>query len=246
MRDEFLAALKSQNTLMKNDNKAGHQWRYTNKRKREKTFQAARKKDNRYTNCVDGVQWALKTVGVPSSALQWYGSRGIVWCTPDAEREARKYFDIIKVKTKTVKQCVDSGILQPGDVLTYTTLSHTNAYYSDGRSFDSGHAYCEEQGEDAKFIKWIGSTPYKGYKVAYILRLKEKVVYRVQVGAYTVKENAEKRCAEVKAASGYDCFIENTDMYRAYCGSFENKKNAEKRAEELREDGIENAFVTAK
>jgi len=43
----------------------------------------------------------------------------------------------------------------------------------DGKSFDAGHAYCKESGEGAKFIKWIGTTPYQGYQIAYVLRLKD-------------------------------------------------------------------------
>ena len=244
MKAKFIAAMKRLNTVMKNDNAAGHQWRYYNNKRSESTFEATRKAGKYYTNCMGGVSFAAKEAGIPAAALDWYGGRGkIVWLNKNAEKNCRKYFDIIAVRSKTVKQCIEKGILQPGDVVTYMTITHTNAYYADNRSFDSGHAYCSGSGEGAAYKKWIGTTPYKGYKVAYILRPKTAAMYRVQVGAYTEKANADSRVLEVKGRSGFDCFTEHTDIYRVYCGSFTNKANAESRAADLAAAGVEGAFI---
>lgn len=76
--------------------------------------------------------------------------------------------------------------------------------------------------------------------------------YRVQVGAYQKKGNADNRAAYVKdltkydrienykkpnhkVREGYDCFIERgTDgIYRVFCGSFTIEANAEARSAEL-------------
>lgn len=61
-----------------------------------------------------------------------------------------------------------------------------------------------------------------------------KVIYRVQVGAYKKRENAEIKLRQVSAA-GVDCFI--TDMqegyYRVQCGAYSIKANAEARRNSL-------------
>lgn len=173
---EFIAEMVYMDALMKDDLKAGKKWKYRNKNtsKNSKTFDEARAKNNRYINCVSGVQWALIRSGaVPSDrkAIQWYGNKGIVWCNPHAEADAKKYFHIIDVN-KTVKQAIADGTLQPGDIITYKTLSHTNAYIGNGLFFDSGHAYCSGSGEGAEFKSWTGSAKYNAYKVAKLLRLK--------------------------------------------------------------------------
>ena len=69
--------------------------------------------------------------------------------------------------------------------------------------------------------------------------------YRVQIGAYTKKNNATSRQKAVKAKTGFDCFVERgTDkMYRVYCGSFSVKTNAEKRVSDLKKSGVTGAFV---
>lgn len=174
-RDKLVTALTQMNRLMKEDNKNGHQWVYTNHLHRGKTFQRARKNGNYKTNCCDGVHWGCKLAGIPDEALCWYGSRGrIAWCGENAEKEARKVFNIIPIMgRKTVRQLYQQGLLEPGDILTYMAFSHTNAYLGDKKSFDSGHAYCDKQGELAPFKRWKGSLAHKNDRVGYILRIKE-------------------------------------------------------------------------
>jgi hypothetical protein len=57
----------------------------------------------------------------------------------------------------------------------------------------------------------------------------EKILYRVQVGAYGVKKNAEDQLAKVKAAGFSDAFIAVVDdkLYRVQVGAFSIKTNAE-------------------
>lgn len=175
---ELCGYLVRMDLIVRDDIKAGKKWTYRNKNtsKNAKTFDAARKDNNRHINCVSGVQWGLIGSGaVPADrkAIQWYGGADrIVWVGKDAEKNCKKHFHVIRVGNKTVKQAIKDGTVVPGDILTYVRLSHTNAYLGNGLSFDTGHAFCSGSGEGAEFKHWIGATPYQGYKIAYILRLK--------------------------------------------------------------------------
>lgn len=242
---QVIASAKALNTQMKADNKAGHQWRYYNGRRSENTFEKTRRAGKYYTNCMGGVVFTYKDAGIPGSALDWYGSMGkIVWTASGAEKAAKKYFNIISVRNKTVKQCIEDGTLQPGDIVTYMSMSHTNMYLGNGKSFDAGHAYCSGSGEGAPYTKWIGTTPYKAYKVAYIFRLKKPSMYRVQVGSYSRQDYADKKVAQVAQRTGLKCFQEQTDKIRVYCGSFEQEANAEAQKKLLLDAGFEGTFVT--
>lgn len=74
--------------------------------------------------------------------------------------------------------------------------------------------------------------------------------YKVIVGSYGVKANAEKRQAELKE-KGFNSFllIESKDfsfnLYRVVCGSFTNKANAEKQKQELLNKGLD-SFIEYK
>ncbi len=65
-------------------------------------------------------------------------------------------------------------------------------------------------------------------------------IYRVQVGAYTNRENAEKKLRQI-SATGTDCFV--TDMqggyYRVQCGAYTIRGNAERKAAELKNMGFD-------
>lgn len=66
-----------------------------------------------------------------------------------------------------------------------------------------------------------------------------RVIFRVQVGAYTNKDNAERMVA-LLASSGYGAFIDGKDgSYKVICGAFSFKENAEKRVKELISKGFE-------
>jgi len=61
-------------------------------------------------------------------------------------------------------------------------------------------------------------------------------LYRVQVGAFSLKSNAEKLMSELKS-KGYSAFISSTDLHRVQMGAFSVKNNAERLAGELRAKG---------
>ena len=124
--------------------------------------------------CTKLRQLAAYAAGVPKKALCWYLQRGkVVWLNNHAEADAKEYFDIIKVGNKTLNQCIKDGTVVPGDILGYMTLSHTNAYPMPGFTFDSGHLWCEDKGEGAKYTRWVGPLAYGNYKISYIFRIKK-------------------------------------------------------------------------
>ena len=62
--------------------------------------------------------------------------------------------------------------------------------------------------------------------------------YKVQIGAYTVKANAEKRLAAVKAA-GFEAILKYEDGYwRVQCGAFSVRSNAEALQKRLKGKGF--------
>lgn len=231
IHEKYMDAMAYMDKTMKADNAAGHTWKYCNVTgHKAKDFESARKQGKYLLNCVDGVQWACRIAGIPSSALAWYGSRGIAWCGTNAQANAKKYFQIIKVGNKTVRQCLTEGLLCEGDILTYVSLSHTNAYYKDGKSWDSGHAFCtRSSGEHVPFTKWIGSLRYPTLKVSYILRIKDRKHYRVQAGAYKSESMAKEKQKLLSTKFKINSTIKIEDgMYKIQLGYFDGKENAEK------------------
>lgn len=242
LHQKYMQALAYMNKTMKADNAAGHQWKYCNNTsKKAKGFQQARKQQKYLINCVDGVQWACKIAGIPGSALAWYGNGGIVWCGKDAKKQAKKYFEIIKVG-KSVKQCYDKGLFCQGDILLYQNIAHTNAYYQNGKSFDSGHAYATGSGEGARFNKWIGTLSHKNDVVAYIFRIKDRKHYRVQAGAYTDQTELNKQINFIKSKGFNVALIAEDGMTKIQVGYFSGKENAEKLVQKLAKKGI-NSFI---
>lgn len=67
--------------------------------------------------------------------------------------------------------------------------------------------------------------------------------YRVIVGSFTIKSNAEKLIEKLKD-HGYSAFIatfkkDGVNYYRAVAGSFKERKNADKQVEKLKKEGYE-------
>lgn len=239
--ERFLAELTNMDSVMRQDAANGKPFRYCNVgKKKEKDFDTARAKNNRRLNCVDGAQWGLLRAGVIGStrrAIQWYFSKGkIVYCSKTAEADVAKYFNVIDFKGKTVKQAIADGSLQPGDIVSYLAMAHTNVYMGNKKSFDSGHAYCSESGEEAIFNKWIGTTPYQGYKIGVVLRLKKKTVktYRVRTGIFTMSINVLNMKRKIKSKLDLECFTEkHDDGTHVFCGSFNTKAKANERVKQL-------------
>ncbi len=70
------------------------------------------------------------------------------------------------------------------------------------------------------------------------------VLYRVQTGAFSVKENAEAQLAKVKAA-GFNAFVTQTDgLYKIQVGAFGVRANAEAMAAKLEAAGFSTYIIT--
>lgn len=233
---------------MLKDLDAGHQWEYAGSG--ERTFAKARKKGVYKANCSGGVYWILRNAGVipDSYSCNWYGTiGGFKWLTANAQVEARKYFDIIDIHTKTVNQCIKDGTLHPGDIICYETFSHTNMYLGNNTSFDSGHNNCHGSGNGAKFYRWVSPLTCGGYKIAQIMRIKENVAvpaattsvqYRVQAGSYLIKDNAYNMMTKVKA-KGFDAQIVTVNgEYVVQLGVFGSKTNADNLVAKAKDSGI--------
>ncbi len=238
-REKYLTCLKYMNKTMKADNAEGHQWSYCNvTSKKAKGFEQARKQGKYKLNCVDGCQWGLLLTGeVPSSALAWYLSNGkIVWCSSNAKANCKKYFEIIHIGgKKTVKQLVKNGTLIPGDIIGYMNMAHTNCYYGNNKSFDSGHAFCSGSGEGARSKKWLGSLRYGSSKVSYILRLKSRIRYRVQCGAFSDLGTMAQVEAALKNAGFATTRVSEDGYVKLQAGLFDNKDNATKLMNRIKE-----------
>lgn len=75
--------------------------------------------------------------------------------------------------------------------------------------------------------------------------VQEGVIYRVQVGAFSKKANADRKLQAVKAAGFTDAFIACVDgkLWRVQVGAFSVKANAEKRLAEVQAAGF-TGYVT--
>lgn len=233
------------------DNAAGDWWAYWNTKRSKSTFWKTRIAKLFITNCMGAVSFAMQDIGIPATALRWYGTKGGVHFLDDkARKEAEKYFDFIEVKKKTVDQCIADGTIIPGDTITYMTMSHTNIYLGVGLSYDGGHAFCRGSGEGARYEKWIGPTPYGSAKVATVVRIKDgnrrlKTVYRVQINAFDSERKAIACKARCKKKTGLEAFHEKMEdgKWHVFCGSFDSEDGAEERKVFVREHGYPKAFI---
>ena len=74
---------------------------------------------------------------------------------------------------------------------------------------------------------------------------KSDVLYRVQVGAYSVRSNADNMLTKIKA-KGFDAFITQVDgMYKVQVGAYSVKANADAQLKKIKNAGFD-AFITTK
>ena len=235
------------------DIKAGKNWEYHNPSKYlEEQWSNALKNNKRACNCALLARWALKEAGlIPQDTKIFYGKLGgtIQWGSGTKEAVTATC-DLISVQNRTVQELINDGTLQPGDIVTYVDLQHTNIYAGGGKWYDAGHAYCSGSGEGAIYKSWYGEGKYNNQKVGYIIRAKGNEesnkpageMYIVQAGAYTKRANAEARVQKLKAA-GFNAFIKFEDnFYKIQAGAYEIKENAEKQVSKLKAAGF-TAFI---
>lgn len=216
---------------LKADISDGHDWEYRNPAKYlEEQWSKALKKGKRACNCALLARWAMKEAGlIPQDTGIFYGKLGggIQWGA-GTKAAVTKTCDLIKVGDKTVKQLIASGDLQPGDIVTYVDLQHTNIYAGNGKWYDAGHAYCNGTGEGAIYKSWHGAGQYDNQRVGYIIRRRTgNNEYIVQVGVFVSKANAEKLFRKLKK-KGFDAIVKKRNgQWIVQCGAFSVKANAE-------------------
>lgn len=172
---KLCAACVRLNQWLLDDIKAKKPWHYDNKIPSESTFWLTRKVKKYHTNCMGGAAFAMKESGLPTSCCSWYGQKGggIRWLNSHAEKDLRKYADLISIQNKTVKKAMEDGTICPGDILTLVEINHTFIYLGNGLFYDSGHAYCKQKsGDGAPYVEWIGGIYWSSYHIGYIIRLK--------------------------------------------------------------------------
>lgn len=74
---------------------------------------------------------------------------------------------------------------------------------------------------------------------------KPTIIYRVQVGAYSKKENADIMCAKIRGLEGYaGAYVRLINgLYKVQVGAYSIKANAARVVEDLKSKGF-NAFIT--
>ena len=239
----ILKACKKFQKQLKSDIADGHDWEYRNPAKYlEEQWNKALKKGKRACNCALLARWALKEAGlIPQNTGIFYGKLGggIQWGA-GTKAAVTKTCDLIKVGNKTVKQLIASGDLQPGDIVTYVDIQHTNIYAGNGKWYDAGHAYCSGSGEGAIYKSWHGAGQYDNQRVGYIIRRRTgNNEYIVQTGVFAVKANAEKLFRRLKK-KGFDAIIKKRNgQWVVQCGVFEQLENAKKLVKRLKVAGFD-------
>lgn len=67
-------------------------------------------------------------------------------------------------------------------------------------------------------------------------------LYKVQVGAFSIKENAERLVDELKSKGYESIIVVSEGLYKVQAGAFSIRENAEKLVQQLKADGY-NAFI---
>ena len=137
------------------------------------------------------------------------------------------------------------GLTDPASVIRFIRIGTGTDSHPEG--------YCTDPNYETKILSLIREynlTQYDPIETSSETNSSKQktpvtyVIYRVCVGTYKTKQNAEKRKQLVLTTTGYDCFLELVNnKYKVFCGSFSVKTNAEARVEELKKKDITNARI---
>lgn len=71
-----------------------------------------------------------------------------------------------------------------------------------------------------------------------------KTIYRVQIGAFSNKSNADEQLKKIKAKGFNDSFVTKVDkLYKVQVGAFTEKANAEKYLNKVKSAGFKDCFI---
>ena len=89
-----------------------------------------------------------------------------------------------------------------------------------------------------------GKTYYDKYAGKATEPSHAATLYRVQVGAYSKRENADKQLAAIQG-KGFDALIKKVgDLYKVQTGAYSVKSNAEAQLARVKAAGFEDAYIT--
>lgn len=89
-----------------------------------------------------------------------------------------------------------------------------------------------------------GQTYYDKYAGKAATPAPTGTLYRVQVGAYSKRENADRQLAAVQG-KGFDALIKKVgDLYKVQTGAYSVKANAEAQLARVKAAGFEDAYIT--
>lgn len=77
-------------------------------------------------------------------------------------------------------------------------------------------------------------------------KVNNKTIYRVQIGAFSNKSNADEQLKKIKAKGFNDSFVTKVDkLYKVQVGAFTVKSNAEKYRDKVKAAGFKDCFIVA-
>ena len=169
--ESFMSALEKYSQTVQSEKR---QWTYSNTNNSD-TFDQAIKNDNRKVNCATTVIWALKDIGVLEKNQRIYMNLGTPRYINGAEKNIKKYAQVINAKGKTAKALVETGELKRGDICGWSGITHTNVYAGNKQWYDSGHWDENGVGSGGKYFTTFGpispKTLNNKWKVKTIIRL---------------------------------------------------------------------------
>lgn len=245
-KENAMTILDAAEEIRKEVEKGG--WKYANS-KQASTFDKAIKENKKNINCALGVLWALKMIKDLGTSDSFWGNKGkIQWKAATKAKLEKNGYKIIHVDgKKTVQKAIKAGYLKAGDIVMYQNLVHTNLYAGGGKWYDFGHGYSGNSGEFVPLTKVYGKTLYGDQPISYIIRKEsatktepeKTTMYRVQLGLFVKKGNANNLVDRVLKKTGFACFIEESkDGWVVICGSYAKKSLAEERVALMKKNGF--------
>ena len=183
------------------------------------------------------------------SGNTWGGStwdQKTVYEKPTAEWENGKYVTIIGKfrKYENIEDSVKDHVAylsnaKDGDKLRYDGLKGCTDYRQAAQIIKDGD-YASSPDYVEKLCKRVEGWNLTQYDLPVDTF---PLMYRVQVGAYKHKENADAQLAKVKAA-GFDAFIAKVDgLYKVQVGAYSKSENAEAQLKKVKKTGF-SAFIS--
>ena len=187
----------------------------------------------------DSNNWGAD-VHIPIHTNAGGGDGTLVMCYTGCS--SNKYVKGIYNAVASVSSGKDDGVKVRTDLAEITGTKAMCVYVE--CEFHDTHGEWIDQNTDAlgkAIAKGICTAEGKAFSDATVITKPTAAtgLYKVQVGAYAEKENAETMVKKVKS-KGFDAFAyQSGDIYKVQAGAFKDKKNAETLASKLAKSGFD-------